>query len=186
MIAGVLFILGSAACKLTARRGRELMRGHFLAYAAYLLNVLSLLCVGRSFGPLLFTPVLLSFYTLGFCMSPVGKYRSTILATGAVAQLGAVLVEIFGIVPRSYRFLGSEMVIVAHAVDLSETPTMVALTVGAVLMILGPGIMMARLQDLLRSVERRSAMQTWHLRRLLPDVAQEPVSRAAGAPGGAS
>jgi serine/threonine-protein kinase len=186
MLAGILFIVGAATCKAFARRGRNLMRGHFLAYGAYLLNVLSLLCVGRSFGPLFFTPVLLSFYTLGFCMSPVGKYRSTILATGAVAQLGAVLVEIFGLVPKSYRFLGSEMVIVAHAVDLRETPTLVALTVGAVLMIVGPGVMMARLQDLLREVERRSAMQTWHLRRLLPETAQAPVSRAGAAPTGAS
>ena len=185
MIAGMMLVLASAACKLVARRGRDLARGHFLAYGAYLLNVLSLLCVGRAFGPLFFTPVLLSVFTLGFCMSPVGRYRSTILATGCVAQLGSVLVEIFGLIPRSYRFLGSEMIIAAHAVDLFETPTLVALTVGAVLMILGPGVMMARQQDLLREVERRSAMQTWHLRRLLPDEAQEPVSRVGATPSSA-
>ena len=39
--------------------------------------------------------------------------------------------------------------------------------------------MMAWQQDALRDVERRSALQTWHFKHLLPDEAQEPVSRAA-------
>jgi serine/threonine-protein kinase len=76
------------------------------------------------------------------------------------------------------------MIIQAHAVDFTETPTKIALTMGAFLMILGPGIMMGRQQDLLRGVERRSAMQAWHLRQLLPDGAQEPVNRASAAVGG--
>jgi hypothetical protein len=70
------------------------------------------------------------------------------------------------------------MTILAHAVELPEIPTMVALTVGAILMIVGPGVMMGRQQDALRDVERRSALQTWHLKHLLPDEAQAPVSRA--------
>src|SRR5262249_35453434 len=134
VVAGAVLTLISATFKLGARLGRDMGRGHLFGFGAYLFNVLSLLCVGRAFGPLFFMPVLLSFYTLAFCMSPIGRYRTTILVTGCVAQLGSVLVEIFGLVPGSYRFLGSELRILAHAVGFSETPTLVALTVGAFLM----------------------------------------------------
>jgi len=178
VLAALVFILASAGFKAIARRQRDMKRGHLLGYGAYLLNTLSLLCVGRAFGPLLFTPVLLSFFTLAYCMSPVGRYRATIFVTGGAALLGAVACELLGILPRSYRFDGSEMTIVAHAVDLRETPTMVALTACAFLMILGPGVMMARLQDALRDVEQRAAMQTWHIRHLLPARALSRLRRA--------
>ncbi len=39
---------------------------------------------GRSSSP----PVLMTFFTLGYCMSPIGRYRTTILATGCLALLG--------------------------------------------------------------------------------------------------
>jgi hypothetical protein len=45
--------------------------------------------------------------------------------------------------------------------------------------------MMARQQEQLREVERRSAMQIWHLRRLLPEAAHVPVSRVGAAVGSA-
>jgi len=177
LVATVLFIMASTACKVTARRARDMGRGHLFGYAAYLCNVLSLLCVGRSFGPLLVTPVLLSVLTLGYCMSPIARYRATIVLTGCVALLGSVAVEVLDLVPRSYSFDHWQMTILPHAVKLTETPTLVGLTVGSFLMILGPGLMMARQQDSIRDVERRSALQTWHLKHLLPDEAQEPVSR---------
>jgi serine/threonine-protein kinase len=179
LAASAALLLGSAAMKLLARRSSTLGRGHYLGYLAYVLNVLSIVCVSRSFGPLFFTPVLLSFYTIAYCMSPVGPYRTVIFGTGAMGLLGSVGVEVLGLIPRSYQFDagGLSMTIAAHAVRLREVPTMTALTIGAVLMILGPGVMVARQQDVLREAERRSALWAWHLKHLLPDEAQEPVSR---------
>ena len=54
----------------------------------------------------------------------------------------------------------------------------VALTAGAVLMIVGPGLMVAKQQEVLRDAERRSLLQGWHLKHLLPEEAQAPMSRA--------
>ena len=180
--AAAALILASAVTKhFTAKLG-ELSRGHYFGFLAYALNVASMLCVSRSFGPLFFTPVLLSFLTLAYCMSPVRRYRAAVLATGGLAMLGSVLVEALGVVSPSYLFADAEartMTIVAHAVRLKELPTMTALTIGSLLMILGPGIMMARQQETIRAAERRSALQAWHLRQLLPEEAMGPVSRAA-------
>jgi serine/threonine-protein kinase len=182
MVAAALLIIGSAVMKQLAGSQSDMRRGHYYGITAYVLNVLSLVCVSRSFGPLFFTPVLLSVFTLGYVMSPVGRYRAAILVTGGVSLLGSVAVESLGLVPRSYLFTdaqGLSMTIAAHAVRLKEVPTMTALTVGALLMIVGPGIMMARQQDALREAERRSALQAWHLRHLLPAEAREPVSRVS-------
>jgi serine/threonine-protein kinase len=182
MVAAVLMIIGSAVMKQTANGQRDMRRGHYFGYAAYVLNVASLLFVSRAFGPLFFTPVLLSIFTMAYVMSPAGRYRAVILVTGGASLLGSVAVESLGLVSRSYRFAdakGLSMTIAAHAVRLEEIPTMTALTVGALLMIVGPGIMMARQQDALREAERRSALQAWHLRHLLPAEAREPVSRVS-------
>ncbi|MFT3772009.1 MAG: serine/threonine-protein kinase [Minicystis sp.] len=182
LVAAVALVLLSAGAKHLSRNASTMERGHYFAYGAYVLNVLSLLCVSRSFGPLFFTPVLLSFYTIAYCMSPVGPYRMVIFGTGGVSLLGSVVVEALGLIPRSYVFNGDAltMTIAAHAVRLREVPTMTALSIVGLLMILGPGIMMARQQDVVREAERRSALQAWHLRHLLPAEAQAPVSRVAG------
>ncbi len=110
-------------------------------------------------------------------MSPIARYRVTIIGTGCAALLGSVAVELLDLVPRSYSFEHWQMTIIPHAVKLTQTPTLVGLTAGSFLMILGPGLMMSRQQDAIRDVERRSALQTWHLKHLLPDEAHEPVSR---------
>src|SRR6185437_11561329 len=183
LVAASLLVILSAATKLLSRRQRDIGRGHFFAYAGYLFNVLSLLCVGRAFGPLFFTPFLLSVFTIGYCMSPVARYRATILVTGCVALIASVAVEVLGKhagIPPSYLF-GLDhrsMIIVAQAVEFRYEPTMLALGVAAFLMVLAPGLMMGRQQDALRDAERRSALQTWHLKHLLPDEAQAPVSRS--------
>jgi serine/threonine-protein kinase len=151
------------------------------------LNLLALVCVSRSFGPLFFTPALLSLFTLGYSMSPVTRYRVMVIVTGCVVLLGSVAVEVLGSlvrevgarIPPSYEFGVDHrsMTIIARAVELSYGPTVAALTAGAFLLIVGPALMMGQQQEVLRKVERRSALQTWHLKHLLPDEAQEPVSR---------
>jgi serine/threonine-protein kinase len=178
LAAALSFTLGSIGLKVLARRERDMARGHQYGYGAYVLNMLSLLCVGRAFGPLLFAPVLMSFFTLAYSMSPVGRYRTTILATGAVALLASVVLDVTGVVGHSYEFYDTYMTIRAHAVLFRDTPTLVALTVGAVLMIVGPALQVAKQQDVLRDAERRGLLQAWHLKQLLPDEAQQPVSRA--------
>ncbi|APR77899.1 Serine/threonine protein kinase PrkC, regulator of stationary phase [Minicystis rosea] len=181
LAAAAILVLASAATKHLARNAETLERGHYLGVVAYALNVLALVCVSRSFGPLFFTPVLLSVYTIGYCMSPAGRYRAVIFGTGGAALLSSVVVEALGIIPRSYLFDADAltMTIAAHAVRLRELPTMTALTLGGLLMVMGPGIMVARQQAAVSAAERRSALQAWHLRHLLPAEAQR-ASRASG------
>ncbi|MFO0755581.1 MAG: serine/threonine-protein kinase [Byssovorax sp.] len=178
VVASCLFTLASAAIKYVVLRDPGLVRAHALAYLAYFFNAASLICMSRSFGPLLFTPALFAMFTFAYCMSNDARYRAAVIATGSAAVVGPALLEIVGLLPRSYEFHGDAMTIVAHAVNLGEVPTLVALIMAGLFLQIAPGVMMGRLQAALHEAERRSQIQSWHLRQLLPDEAQPPASRA--------
>jgi serine/threonine protein kinase len=181
VIASCVLTLVAALIKLLVLRDAGLVRAHRLAYLAYVFNAASLICISRSFGSLLFTPALFAMFTFAYCMSNDARYRWMVMGTGCVSVLGPVALELAGLLPRSYEFHRDSMTIVAHAVDLAELPTMVALMAASVFLLIAPGVMMGRLQAALREAELRSQIQSWHLRKLLPDEAQPPASRAVSA-----
>ncbi|MDI1437541.1 protein kinase domain-containing protein [Polyangium sorediatum] len=188
--AHVLAIVGlsaiSAALKLLAAQSEEVRRLYVFSYGAFLFNILALGFVTRAFGPLFFVPMLLSIFTFSFSMTHSGRFRAAILATGSLGLLVPLGLELLGVIPRSYMFQNGTMVILPQGVSLPEVPTLVALTLGSVFLIVAPSVIMGRVQLALREAEMRSAMQAWHLRQLLPDEARSatppppPVSKLGG------
>ncbi|MDC0743324.1 serine/threonine-protein kinase [Polyangium mundeleinium] len=176
----------SAALKLLAAQSEEVRRLYVFSYGAFLFNILALGFVTRAFGPLFFVPMLLSIFTFSFSMTHSGRFRAAILATGSLGLLVPLGLELLGIIPRSYMFQNGTMVILPQGVSLPEVPTLVALTLGSVFLIVAPSVVMGRVQLALREAEVRSAMQAWHLRQLLPDEARSatppppPVTRLGG------
>ena len=152
---------------------------HLSAYAAYLLGILAYGCLSRAFGPLIFTPGLIALATFATCMSDDARYRFTVLITGCAGLIAPLLLELSGVLPRSYVFDATGMRILVSAARFPEVPTLVALATAGVFMILGAGLLMDRLQRGLREAELRSHLHAWHLRQLLPEEARAPVSRAA-------
>jgi serine/threonine-protein kinase len=179
LAACVAFTLAASATKILAARQRDLGRLYAVAYVSFVCNVLSLVCIGRGFGPLFFTPMLLTAFTFAYCMTHRGAFRAAVIATGVVALLGSVAVDLAGLVPHAYAFHEGAMTILPRAVTLPEVPTLVALVVGSTFMVIVPGLLMGRMQATLRAAEERSFLQAWHLRQLLPDEA-----RTKGMPGG--
>lgn len=173
--------LTSALIKLTAARGgaRTLPALHFAAYAAYVVSVLAYACLSRGFGPLVFTPSVLAAVTFVYCMSHDARYRSTVLLTGCVGLLAPLMLELAGVLPLSYTFDDLGMRILPGAVHLPEVPTLLALTVAGLFMILGPALLMGRLQRGLQEAELRSRLHAWHLRQLLPAEARRPTANGS-------
>src|SRR5262249_30981126 len=144
-------------------------------------NILGLLAMSRSFGPLFFSTALLAVFTFGYSMAHDGRYRTLILSTGVIGLLLPIVAERLEIVPRSYAFhvggaLDGAMTILPHAVNLSEVPTLCALTIANLFIIAGPARMVGALQRERRDADQRSILQSWHLRQLLPDEASAPVT----------
>jgi serine/threonine-protein kinase len=169
----------ASAAKILATRATTLRRMYAVAYVGFVLNVLALTAIGRGFGPLLFTPMLLTAFTFAFCMTYAGRFRAAIIGTSVVALLGAVAADLFGLVPSSYSFHDGAMTILPRAVTLPEVPTLVALVVGCTFMVTTPGILMGRMMGTLRSAEERAFLQAWHMRQLLPQEARTPAGEKA-------
>ncbi|MFT3766453.1 MAG: serine/threonine-protein kinase [Minicystis sp.] len=180
LVTCVVLTLAASALKIAAARMAELRRMYLVAYVSYVFNVLALICIGRGFGPLLFTPMLLTAFTFAYCMTYSGPFRAAIIGTGTVALLGSVAADLGGLVPSSYAFHDGALTILPRAVTLPEIPTLVALVVGSVFMVLMPGILMGRMMITLRKAEERSFLQAWHMKQLLPDEARAKGTMAEG------
>ena len=167
-----------AAARRTAKPSTSV---HLSAYAAYSLSVVAYGCLSRGFGPLIFTPGLLAVVTFVYCMSHEARYRLLVISTGCVGLLVPLALDLSGALPRSYAFEGASLRVLSGAARFPEIPTLFALTVAGLFMILAPGLMMGRLQRGLREAELRSLLHAWHLRQLLPEVARAPVVRASSA-----
>jgi serine/threonine-protein kinase len=175
LYACVAFTFAASAMKIVASRTRAPARLYLAAYVSYVFNLASLVCIGRGFGPLLFTPMLLAGYTFAYSMTYEGRFRAAIIATGTLGLLGATAADLAGLVAPSYAFHDGAMTILPRAVTFPQVPTLTALIVGCVFMMLVPGLLMGRIQSALRDAEQRSFLQAWQLEQLLPDEA-----RAAG------
>ncbi len=173
--AALVFTLGASAMKLVASRRADVDSMFPAAYASYLCNVLALLCIGTGFGPLLFMPMLLTAFNFAYCMTYKGSFRVAVIATGALAVLASFGAELAGLVPPSYAFRDGAMVILPRGVTLAPLPTLVALLVGSVFMVIVPGVLMARMQGMLEQTEQRAFLQAFRLKNLLPDEARAPT-----------
>ena len=118
-------------------------------------------------------PLLLVMFTYAYSTTHHVPYRNAVIATGCAAQLAAVGAELAGILPRSYLFENGAMIILPQAVQHAEAPTLTALTLSALFMIVAPAWMMGRLQQALRDAEARAFLQAWQMRQLLPERARK-------------
>jgi eukaryotic-like serine/threonine-protein kinase len=178
LIGAVACILISMLFKVASARRRTIVGWELSVGAAFVFNVLGLLAMSRSFGPFFLTPALLAMIACAHCMGHTTRYRVMVLGTAVLSLLAPVLGELSGVIPRSYAFQGGVMTILPQAVSLPEGPTLFALTVANLFMILAPGLLMSKLQRTIREAEKQSILQAWHLRQLVPDEARAPVSRA--------
>lgn len=140
-----------------------------IVYGAYLFNVMSLLMIGRAFGPLFFMPTLLTVLTAAYCMSHVAKYRIAVISTGVIALGGSAILEWMGILQQSYHFGNDMMIINANTVMFPKVATLAGLLAAGLFFAIVPAVIIGRLQDALRSAEKRSLVNMWHLRQLLPE-----------------
>ncbi|UQA58301.1 serine/threonine-protein kinase [Polyangium aurulentum] len=184
--AGLLAVVGltaiSSALKLLAAQSDGTRRTYVFGYGAYLFNIAAMSLIGRVFGPLFFLPMLISSFTFAFAMTHSGRFRAAIMGTGCLALVLPLGLELCGILPRSYAFRDGAMLILPPGASLPEIPTLVGLAVSSMFMIVGPTLLMGRVQRALRRAEVRSATQAWHLRQLVPAEARKPATTRPPSP----
>jgi len=95
-----------------------------------------------------------------------------VLFTTVAVQIGAVAIEVLGLLPRSYTFESGALTILPRGVTHSQTPSLVGLTVFSLFMIFLPMRLSGRVQGMLYEAERRALVTAWQLGQLLPNKAR--------------
>jgi serine/threonine-protein kinase len=147
-----------------------------LNYAGYTLSVLGYTCICRLVGPLFLVPMLLSLHAFVQSMSPDARYRRFVAGLSSIAVLVIVGLEFSGAVSPSYIFQNGVMTILPRLAYLHKIPTVVSLLGVNLFAMVIPTLGIRRMQVSLMEAERRTMLQMWHLRQLLPEQARAPLT----------
>jgi serine/threonine-protein kinase len=138
--------------------------------ATYAVNSVLLVPIAHVFGPLLLAPAVAVLFAMGMSTQPLAIRRTWLVPTlvGA-AWLGAIALELFGVVEPSFRVVDGAIELRSSVVR-SDSLRFVAVLVAGVLMTIVASSLFARAVAASRhDAQRRVAVQAWHLRKMLPE-----------------
>jgi serine/threonine-protein kinase len=122
------------------------------------------------FGPFILIPALVATNTIFFVLHAPPRQRWLILLAGVLAVLFPFAVELAGIIPPSYEFLGGQIVIHPRALAFPATGTQVMLVLAHIALVLAPAFVAARVHDALLAAERRLFLYGWRVSQLAIDL----------------
>lgn len=118
-------------------------------------------------GPLLLMPMFGIVNAATFALILSGRRMLYPAAIGAASIAIPYALSRLGILPNVYDFTGDEIAIAATAVSLGSGAEAFLVGANALTLLFG-AIVIGLLSRRLRGAERRSFVQTWHFRQLLP------------------
>ncbi|HEU4404157.1 MAG TPA: serine/threonine-protein kinase [Polyangiaceae bacterium] len=163
-----------------ARRATVGLREGFALLA---LSSVAAASVGAIFGPFLIAPGMAATNTMFFAASAERPARRVVLLLGALVVLAPFLLEALGVVPPSFAFRGGALEVLPRAAMFPPLATTASLLLISVAMVVIPGLAMGRLHDKLSAAERRSYLQAWNLRQLVPSAARGGLGGGEGGEG---
>ena len=176
MLALGLTAAGSAGLwLLLAARPRTSRSWHYVGHA---LNLGLYALVGRLFGPLWLMTVPLAMNTFLQSATPDIRFRRFVVGSSCALVLVMVGLEQLGWLDASYQFRGSVLSLHSSVLELTAGPSLVVLTLAALLAITVPAWSIGELTTRLAKSERHLRVRAWHLAQVLPQEAQ-PISPSA-------
>ena len=147
----------------------------------------------QSFGPLAAmtvavlvaaTVALSSCYLGPFALAPTAAVSAMLIcsmhATPRERRMGAAVFVVFtslpflaeftGVFGHAYIFESDRLIVLARAVALPETPTLLAMLYSTVSFIILSAVFVGRMRDQSWAIEQQRLVQAWLLRRLFPDA----------------
>ncbi|MBL8685357.1 MAG: serine/threonine protein kinase [Myxococcales bacterium] len=130
-------------------------------------------------SPFIVVPTLVATNGMLFALFADKSLRKLSLAAGVLAALAPVVLELVGLVPRSFEFRDGALVLLPRAVELSPTATLAFLLAASAAMVLTPTLVAGRIRDQLSDAEKKLFLQAWQLRQAVPDDAPEGAQRTS-------
>ncbi len=154
---GLVFSIVAATQKVVSR---------WIQIAIIVATLAAACIVSRLYGPLILMPSLLISYAITVQAHPWRTFRRIGLVAGIVSMVLPVLLEVIGVLPSSYSFVGGRMLVEPQVIALPETGTVGLLAVANVAMLVVPCLFIAKLRGDLSIAQTRQLVQTWQFRRL--------------------
>jgi serine/threonine-protein kinase len=178
LIAGIL--ANGIAFLFAASRERPV--GRWL-YVGLTLHCGTLALAGFVLGPLLVVPTLAVGSVAGFLSQPMVWRRLPVIGAHLLAVLAPFVLEVVGVVPRTFSIDAGDLRLHPWAVDMPPHVLLIVALVAAVLQIIATSILVIQLRRAKDAAERTTKLQLWHLRQLVP--APSPRSESCPSPVGA-
>jgi len=124
-------------------------------------------------GPFAIVPTAAVSAMLIYAMNTTPLERRWGTAVFVVFTLLPYLVEFTGIFGHSYVFEADRMIILARAVALPQTATMLAMLYSTLSFVILASLIVGRMRDALAKNEQQRMVQAWLLRRLFPDAMEK-------------
>ena len=124
-------------------------------------------------------PGLLAGHTIAMLhTSRSPRERRVFIGLGVLALALPLALQGLGLMPESYAWHANGIVILPVMSWFEPLPTRLTLGLCSVAAMLIPVLLVARMRRVLDEAERRLQLQSWHLRKLVPDEAIEAVPRS--------
>jgi eukaryotic-like serine/threonine-protein kinase len=128
------------------------------------------------FGPLVYVPSLSAANVVVFAAGVSRRYRHLALASGLLAILVPLALEVTGVLAPGWVFRGGEIVIQPRAVLFPEGPTLALLALASLGTVLFPVLLVGAERDARAKVERELLLRSQALAEFVPAEAGEALS----------
>lgn len=176
LLLGTLLMAEATAWWMWWRKRTELR----YAFALLTFSSAAIALISLVLGPFVLVPSLAATNTMFFAMNAERGARKVIVGMGVLSVALPLLLEVFGVLPPAYAFVGNTVTVAPRMTNLAPGPTLAFLFVASVALVITPAILVGRLRDALTAAERRVFLQAWHLRQLVPDEARQAMNPTGG------
>ncbi len=166
LVAIALVGASSAMARILSAK-RAVATGPVLALLALSTSAVAWMSVFVS--PFIVVPTLTATNAMLFTLFTDRAQRRLVVIASALAVLAPVVMELAGIVPRSFVFREGALVLLPRAVEFAPTPTLAFLVLVGLAMVLTPTVVTGRIRDQLSEAEQKLFLQAWQLRQAVPD-----------------
>lgn len=181
-LASTAFLAAFVLCLLDARKRHTPREPRSVA-------ILVLACVGfsgvtRLFGPLVLLPTLLFAFAIVYGQNHFRSRLGTVaFVVSALLLVVPTALELLGVLSPSYAFEDGQMHILPHMTSLPRAGTLSFLVFANLMVIASIWRLTQRIRRALADAETQVAIQSWHLRLMVPEEARHAV-RAPTVKGG--
>ncbi len=180
-LAGVVlaFQILAALSAWASYRGLLHERFRFLVFVA---GSLSMSFLSFLMGWAVILPGMAATHVLGFLLYGEKEHWRKAIALGALSVVVPFALQLAGVLPASYGFQEGALVVLPRVTSFPPAGTLAFLLIASVGVIVAPALIASRVRSSLTRAEERLFMQSWMLKRLVPDQARSAASVMPGPP----